>query len=286
MNRAMEEMVRNKQGKQVKNLLELDEALLEYAEQQIHTQTIDLMRMMRLLQVIHGLVSRMPKHSRSISTLYTMAMAGKLKGSPIFRELLLFLRRAPSDMMADILAEVQTAIIEVDSSISQPVRDMSQLLKSTESGGLSLRSELDVRNETLRTTVVAKKIELSKQKSELSKADAAYSKALMDFVDIFEQCANRVLRNPQEMVFKETFIYDLKGPSRATFAPKTRAAIERALSSPHDYLNCACCNSAGQDADGQVSLGDVLTKDVPVDAICRVLYPLHSLQRQFYTSST
>lgn len=246
-------MVQDKQGKDVKDLLESDEKLLKYAHQQVNSQIADLSRTVQLLRIMRALTSKMPKQSRSMSILYTMAMAGKLKGSPLFRELLLFLRRAPSDMILNIMAEVQSGLANLEPSMAKTVESLVQLLESTENTGLPLRSEHDVRNETLRTTVVAKKIELSKQKSELSKADAAYSKALMDFVNAFEECAERILKNPQDMVFKEAFIYDIKGPTRATFAPKTRAAVERALSSPHDYLNCDCCHAMGENGESQVS---------------------------------
>ncbi|KAH0143208.1 hypothetical protein KCU67_g13672, partial [Aureobasidium melanogenum] len=116
-----------------------------------------------------------------------------------------------------------------------------QKLQAQQKDGGALRSEQDLHNATLRTTVVAKKVELSKQKSTLTKGDAAYSDILRRFVEALETDFDVALINPKDLVFNEIFMYDLKSPHRDVFMPKPRAAIERALASPHDYLDCECC---------------------------------------------
>lgn len=259
----MEALLGEGNGRQVKALLDSDEALVEYASAQILQNARALSNLMNTTRVIHFLLSKMPKQSRSFSALYTLAMAGKLKGSPVLREMLLFLRRSPSDIMVDIASEVETLLYQqdIDSPIKHKAADISRLHQETlDSAAGPLRSEHDVRNETLRTTVVAKKIELSKQKSQLSEADAAYSGALKAFVDALQDVFDQSLVNPREMAFREVFIYDIKGPHRAAFAPKTRGALERALSSPHDYLNCDCCSSAGHNGEAQVRLSSLFVQ--------------------------
>ncbi|KAG9714671.1 hypothetical protein KCU73_g16148, partial [Aureobasidium melanogenum] len=61
------------------------------------------------------------------------------------------------------------------------------------------------------------------------------------FVEALETDFDVALINPKDLVFNEIFMYDLKSPHRDVFMPKPRAAIERALASPHDYLDCECC---------------------------------------------
>lgn len=120
------------------------------------------------------------------------------------------------------------------------LRELEKLQAQQKDGG-ALRSEQDLHNATLRTTVVAKKVELSKQKSALTKSDAAYSDLLRRFIEALETHFDTTLIDPKELVFNEIFVYDLKSPHRDVFTPKPRAAIERALASPHDYLDCECC---------------------------------------------
>lgn len=201
----------------------------------------------RLSQII---LSKMPKLSHTtVSSLYAKAIGGKLKDSPVIRETILFLKRAPSDMLVQIMEESLSLDVLRKDDVSTQFYfsahvELKSLLKDIEMNDGALRSEFDVRNDTLRTTVVAKKVELSKQKATLSKNDAAYSKLLQDFVQRFESYLNSSLFNPGNMMFLEISTYDIKQPTRASFAPKIRFAIERALSSPHDYLNCDCCKAS------------------------------------------
>ena len=119
--------------------------------------------------------------------------------------------------------------------------ELAQLLKTQDATTGPLRSGEDLQNATLRTTVVAKKVELSKQKSTMTKGDAAYSALLGQFLETFEQYLDEALVAPNTLVFNEIFIYDLKSPHRDVFMPKPRFAVERALAAPHDYLDCDCC---------------------------------------------
>ncbi|PQE20912.1 origin recognition complex subunit protein [Rutstroemia sp. NJR-2017a BBW] len=121
---------------------------------------------------------------------------------------------------------------------------VSALAESEE--GKSIRSSYSIHNKALRTTVISQKVQLSQEKSSLTKHDKEYTllvdrliKALQDFV---------FLGNLQDLFLSEVWIYDLKYPYQDAFTPKPRFAIERALSSPHEYLSCGCCDPTKEGA--------------------------------------
>ncbi|KAK3044647.1 hypothetical protein LTS18_000731 [Coniosporium uncinatum] len=193
-------------------------------------------------------------------------MSGGLYGSPMLRELLLSIKRVSSDVLVEILDELLYSQVD----LPQCEGFQQELIALVKSAGVSkavLRSEHDLRNETLRTTVVSQKVELSKQKATLSKDDAAYSRLLNKFHDFMQAYFAGKFVAPKSLFLHEVFIYDMKAPHRATFGPKARYAIERALSSPHDYLNCECC-----DVRGKRGTDVTLSASYPPTAILYQLY--------------
>jgi origin recognition complex subunit 3 len=115
--------------------------------------------------------------------------------------------------------------------------------------------------------VVAQKVHLSKQKSQLSKQDAAYTDILRAFSDQLEAYFNDTLIDFHDLPFHEIFVYDLKSPHREVFTPRPRHAVERALSSPHDYLDCDCC--APDKVEGDEA---TLSSTQPATAVLYQLY--------------
>jgi origin recognition complex subunit 3 len=178
----------------------------------------------------------------------------------------LSVKKAPSDVLEPLLESITTCLDAEDEACkhSSSLREQLEELISSNKTNEPLRSEHDQRNETLHTTVINKKVQLSKQKAALSKSDAAYSKILDDFLDWLVVFFKQRLVNLNTLFLREILIYDLRPAHRGVFAPKTRFAVERALSSPHDYLNCECCVPA--DGEG------ALTATQPSTAILYQLY--------------
>ena len=191
---------------------------------------------LRLLQIIQV------TPTANWSDLYIKGMSGELADSPTLRDILLSVKKMPSDAMAFMLSSISDFPLP---GLDQLIADLNTLTRSEEGDAAILRSEHDIHHQTLRTTVVAQKVELSKQKSGLSKQDTAYTK-IVDRVDgtLREFFQNRLI-NPSDLFLHEILIYDFKSPHRDVFMPKVRFAIERALSSPHDYLDCECCDAVG-----------------------------------------
>jgi origin recognition complex subunit 3 len=170
--------------------------------------------------------------------------------------LLLTMKKIPSDVAKAFLE----AILAMDLAdglrvnINDILFELVELLKTNTSTGQPLRSEDDIRNSTLRTTVVAQKVELNKQKSALSKQDKAYTELLARLSKTFEEHFAATLIDPRSLVFHEVFIFDQKSPYREVFMPRPRHAIERALASPHDYLACECCAPESEGEKNEATL--------------------------------
>lgn len=190
------------------------------------------------------------------SELYISGMSGKLRDSSLINETLLSIRKLPSDSMEDLL--VKLSVFQIP-SLPAVLKDLEALTSPLLQ---PLRSSHAIHHRTLRTTVVAQKVELSALCSTLSPQDLAYSKIVDRTHDLLQEYFRITLVNPADIFLHEILIYDLKSPLRDVFAPKSRAVIERALSSPHDYLGCDCC-------DGQEG---ALSETQPATSVLYQLY--------------
>lgn len=240
----------SKQTDAVRELLDSNERLLVDVHEHIRTGLDALHEMTVALHVIRTVQDRLPNTASTPKTsLYVQAMSNKLRGSALLRTLFLSIRKSPSDVAASIIQAVAACNIheETRDQIRSIGEDLAQL--AADNSAQPLRSEDDLGSSTLRTTVVAQKVHLSKHKAELSKQDAAYTDLLRSFTDILEAYFHDTLVNYKDLPFHEIFVYDLKSPHREVFTPRPRHAIERALASPHDYLDCECCApEAGEEA--------------------------------------
>ncbi|EME43992.1 hypothetical protein DOTSEDRAFT_129299 [Dothistroma septosporum NZE10] len=236
----------NDQVRILRDLLDSDPSLLAFVRQSITTGRETLARSIEAIETIRALQAALPNTTTTTkSILYVQLMSGKLAGSPLLRTLLLTLRKAPSDIAINViegLADSGSALSAEGVELSTIKTDLEQLLKAQDGLTQPLRSEDDLKNSTLRTTVIAQKVELSKQKSTLSKQDAAYTTLIRRLSGMLSAYFEKTLRDPKDLVLNEIFIYDLKSPYREVFTPRPRAAIERALAAPHDYLDCDCCD--------------------------------------------
>lgn len=190
------------------------------------------------------------------SELYVSGMSGKLQDSSIINETLFSIRRLPSDAMEDLLVKLSAFQIPGLSAVLNDLETLTSPLLQP------LRSSHAIHQRTLRTTVVAQKVELSAQSSTLSPQDLAYSEIVDRTHNLMRQYLRITLVNPADIFLHEILVHDLKSPLRDVFAPKPRAAVERALSSPHDYLGCDCCDN----------LGSALSATQPATAVLYQLY--------------
>ena len=252
----------------VKSWLASDRALFDYVKGKlVDVQELlsNLAKAVEILDICRKSVPRISQIPRS--SLYIEALEDNLQDSALFRELLLAIKRAPSDQLLDIIAAITPSLPSAErKNVIDVERHLRNLLVATKSDE-PLRSEHDVRNDTLRTTIVAQKVQLSRHKSNISEGAKAYSKLLDGFHGWFEELIQSRLVKVHHLFLREIVLYDLRATHRAVFTAKTRFSIERALSSPHDYLNCSCCAS-GNEGNGQPTLKSTQ----PTTAILYQLY--------------
>jgi origin recognition complex subunit 3 len=245
-------------AERVRKLLESDEELLLETKQQIQKGKQKLCDLTTTLDVIRAIQECLPNTpTPPKSTLFIQAMSCKLRGSAMIKTLLMSVRKAQSNIATPLM----DAVVEKASTIfSADVMAMRCRLDSVFAGmtdkAQPLRSADDIGSSTVRTTVVAQKVHLSKQKSQLSVDDSMYTDILREFSNHLESYLNTTLIDPQDLPFHEIFLYDLKSPHREVFTPRPRHAIERALTSPHDYLDCDCCapENGGEGGDEEATL--------------------------------
>ncbi|OCL01814.1 hypothetical protein AOQ84DRAFT_328398, partial [Glonium stellatum] len=256
-------------ARKVRRLLDSDQYLYDNTIENIKSSQMVILSLVSatsVLVAIRNCIPRTPYVPRS--TLYVRATSGELDGSPIIRETLLMIRKASSDLlyqMLEALSTLKECHLPIDIGAYQ--KELDSLVKET-TNETPLRSQHDVRNNTLRTTVVAQKVELSKQRSTLSEQDTAYSGLVGRFHDDIENYFTSTLILPQSLVLSEILLYDLKSPHSETFTPRPRFVIERSLSSPHDYLDCSCClnSETGKDSESMLS---------PTQPATAILYQLY-----------
>ena len=190
------------------------------------------------LEVIRVIYSFTPSTvNPTWSTLYIKAMSGELANSTVLRELSLSLKRISSDVLTAIL-DALAPITLLDLS---EVRGALASLVASQISSQPLRSEHDQQHSTLRTTVVAQKVSLSKHQAALSSQDTEYSELLSQIDEQIRAFLAQSIIPPKEMILNEVFVFDSKGVCRDALGPFPRKAIERALGTPHDYLDCECC---------------------------------------------
>ncbi|KAK0309448.1 Origin recognition complex subunit 3 [Friedmanniomyces endolithicus] len=243
----------------LKDLLESGAALWSLVLDKVAEGRQKLSAMVQTLQAVRLVQQQLPNtHVSSMSSLYVQAMSGKLVGSPLIRTLLLTIRKAPSNIVVNLLRELISSHTEKGTPTFSGCQGLltrfDDLIEAQKHSAKPLRSEDDSQNTTVRTTVVAQKVQLSKQKSALSEQDKKYTELLGLLTTGLEELFADTLVNPTDLVFHEIFIYDLKSPYREVFTPRPRHAIERALATPHDYLDCDCCGSGQGDEGAEATL--------------------------------
>lgn len=253
----VESMIENGNTTRARNLLESNDNLLAEVQEQMAHGKASLTKMTTALDVVRTIQDTLPNTPTSLkSNLFIQAMTCKLRGSAMMRTMLLSVRKAQSDVAAALMGSVCAADIadDIKEDIASLKGQLAELVAGNTAKSQPLRSEDDIGSSTVRTTVVAQKVHLSKQKSQLSKQDAAYTEILRKFSDHLEAYFDSSFIDPQSLPFHEIFIYDHKSPHREVFTPRPRHAVERALTSPRDYLDCDCCApEKGEDDEATLS---------------------------------
>ncbi|KAL8651971.1 MAG: hypothetical protein Q9226_004462, partial [Calogaya cf. arnoldii] len=234
----IEDLLDQKDLDTARHLLQDDSFLHEQVEQGVKKTKKAIQSLIVAVELFASIQNSMNiRAAESWCSLYTKAMAGQLKDSVIVKDTLLAVRKLPSDAMATLLDDLADSPLPDVLGLLNEVRQLQSENKGTE----PLRSKHDTNYAGLRTTIVSHKVELSKQSASLSKQDLSYSEIVNRVDESLGNYLQEALITPQDLFLHEILIYDFKSPHREVFAPKPRHAMERALSSPQDYLGCHCC---------------------------------------------
>ena len=220
---------------------------------------------MNLLFAIRKILQSLDSSAASTwSDLYILAISGELSGSDILTNTLTMLKRLTSDVLQrclDYLQQETSAKEKFDLRLMDSARDLNDLLVKV-SHHTELRSAHDVRLSNVRNTVIAQKVELGRHSTKVMEEETLYTKILDNFVSNVELFLGPRLIDPENIFFHEVFLLNIKNLHRQVFMPRPRYAIERALTSPHDYLGCTCCNNTST----------ALSTSLPATAIVYQLY--------------
>ncbi|KAJ4345534.1 Origin recognition complex subunit 3 [Didymosphaeria variabile] len=271
----IEEKLEVGETQDVRKLLDSDKLLFEVIKELLVTVKGSLSSLSIAAIVLTRIRESLGNTPRvRLSTVWARAASGDLLESPLLRETMLSIKKAPSDRLMRVIdslidftkqdANIDSEDIDLPVELERLHDELKTLIEENASSG-PLRSQDDVRNESVRTTVVAQKVLLSKHKAALSEQDKAYSEVVAKLYQQLDSYFRFALVDPRTFFLYEILVYDLKSPHTEVFQPKPRLAIERALTTPHDYLGCQCCG-AMQDSE------NTLASTQPETAILYQLY--------------
>lgn len=175
--------------------------------------TINLVEAIEVLELARSfMVNQSNKLSRR--ELYSKALLGELEGSPpLIRELLLAIKKMNSTKLIALIEEV--------SSCSSNLSDRLKLLREkigvliAQSAKKNLNSEFDIPVvDTLRATVVSKRVHLSEKKNSLTLEETEYSKLIQEVYDVMEVYFGENLGCLHDILLNEVFFYDLLSPHK------------------------------------------------------------------------
>lgn len=123
------------------------------------------------------------------------------------------------------------------------IASAERVMAAAEEDGHTLRSQYSGQTKVVRTTVIAQKVQLSRDSAALTEADKTFTEIVDSFVALLQKdcgCAPST-----SLVLHEAWLYNSRVPYRDVFVPKPRAVFERSLGRPRDYLACDCCDDGG-----------------------------------------
>ncbi|KAK2784729.1 hypothetical protein FQN53_008285 [Emmonsiellopsis sp. PD_33] len=233
--RYVNDLLDDGEAKHARRLLEDDHFLAEDAMENLHSGQEKVYKMLQSVKSLATILQflKIPK-TPTLSELIIQALAGELLNSKAVEEMLAAIKKLPSDSAESLLDTLPSDISETDAFTE--LRQTLQSLIQNKKGPDPLRTEYDEHHSTHKTTVVRQRVKLTKNKAKLSKQDTEYTTFVDNLVVALQEYFSTLLIRPRDLFMHEAFLYDLKTPLRDAFTPRPRFTMERALSSPFDYL--------------------------------------------------
>lgn len=250
--RYTESLVEDRQPAKARELLESNPALLsEYrnlmqASRERLEWTIGAISAVHQTALAVGHQPVLPK-----SELYIKAASRDFAASLYMRELLLRVRTASAETLTHLVPSIMDIVFAMPAETvdisPDDFRDIhEQLLDYTDKQAHDERSPAEVEKSLEATPPKSRRSSRSKrgqpEATKIRRNDQVF-KLVSSFHDLLASYFHKSFFRVQDLFPHEIFFYDLKAPHRDVFMPRPRFSIERALSSPHDYLGCKCCTN-------------------------------------------
>lgn len=243
---------------------------------------------LKLLRCLHLLTSAGLLPGKSFTEIYVNALEGGISSeNPFFAPAVDVIQRlSPEEVLRvtrTLVDAIRTGCPELDlpaweeeanywgliASINGVHDGVEELLREVKKAGKppsSLKSKYNAQSKVLRTTVVAQKVQLSRDSAALTEQDKKFTGLVDSLVDTLT--AWMFVKPLEGLFLNEVWVYDSKLPYREVFIPRPGMVIDRALGRPHDYLNCGCCRLSKK----SVGEGDGVVASMPTTAILYHLY--------------
>lgn len=129
------------------------------------------------------------------------------------------------------------------SQLAELITSAQRAVAAAEEEGHTLRSHYSGQTKVIRTTVIAQRVQLSRDSATLTDADKDFTHVVDSFVALLQkECFCVPAAN---VPLHEIWSYNSRTPYRDAFVPRPRAVFERSLTRPRDYLACDCCDDGG-----------------------------------------
>ncbi|CAI7574808.1 unnamed protein product [Penicillium crustosum] len=228
-----EDLVEEGSIKQVRDMLEDDEYLIQETPKYLDANQQRMQNMFQAVRVVHTCLQYTQSAKKTnVSDLSIRALSGELSESTIVEEMVATAKTLDSDKLDELLVRLRKIITSPEADAIQ--EDLTLLETCLDSG--PLRSGYNINSTVTKTTVVQQRIRLSKGQADLSEQAVEYTNIVDRLVALLQVHLTETLINPQDLFLHEAFLFDLRNPLKETFAPRPRFAIERALATPFDYL--------------------------------------------------
>ncbi|KJK77760.1 hypothetical protein H634G_06727 [Metarhizium anisopliae BRIP 53293] len=239
-----------------KSLLDSNEHLLDQIRRGHSNKQTWAGRYLRSLLIVRAAGAQRGSFSRA----YVDGLEGSASMPSEQSSLAAFIRRMNPDELSKVLGDIISifkegdAILRLGPSIDEQdqqvqmtletkLEELERLKAKADEQGTPLRSKYIGQSKIMRTTVIAQKVQLSRDSAALRDDDKTFTEIVDQVTDVLS--AYRPDTNATEVLFAECWLYDSKSPSRQVFVPRPRAVFERSLGRPHDYLGCSCCKTDG-----------------------------------------
>ncbi|KAI1006129.1 hypothetical protein K3495_g2092 [Podosphaera aphanis] len=230
----------------VRSLLTDDRFLLDEIGGLIASKKTNIIH---LLRAIHILTNASSEPLSKIHV-YLIAANGCLRGSKAVQHLLDSIKRITARDLIAFIDKIRDSIYagapemglaswdENESELLAELIDIQSQVSTLEEicskNGTNLKSSYEIHHKSLRTRVVAQRIQLSHENTLLSDEDKKFTAQIDRLSQLFGSYFS--ISSPHTDPLSEVWTFDSLQHLREVFTPRPRAALERALASPSDYL--------------------------------------------------